>query len=94
MINSTALSKQSLFDIAIQHGGATDAIFDIARRNNISITSALTSGQQIEVEAQVNAAVVNYYNQNGIAPATDNDSNFYVVENYEQNYIEIYEQQQ
>jgi hypothetical protein len=94
----TALNGQSLIDVALQCGGTVEAVFEIARLNNLSITADLASGQQVEVpDVPVNVAVVNYYSRNSISPATAIDDynssppepELYVDEFYvEQNYIE------
>jgi hypothetical protein len=51
----TSKNRQSLFDIAIIHHGAMEAIFSLADRNGLAITDDLSVGQSVEVN---NAEVV------------------------------------
>ncbi len=63
-------SGQSIWDIAIQYCGSADAAFSISRLNNISLTADLTAGAELELPEVIDAAVVKYYTNNGIEPAT------------------------
>ena len=43
----TVAPKQSLLDIALQHAGGAEAVFELAGTNTISITDDLGIGQQL-----------------------------------------------
>lgn len=68
----TALHNQSLFDIAIQHTGSVANAFAIAKANDMSITSFLTSGSKITIpsDVMINNDVKNYIDAKKIQPAT------------------------
>jgi len=59
----TAISNQSLFDIAIQECGTVSAVMDIAMANNVSITQELIPGQSIKIPItdKLNKDVINYF---------------------------------
>jgi len=64
--------NQSLFDISIKAFGSVAFVFDLALHNGLSITSVLEPGQEIEIpELETkDQDIVDYYNENGIEPAT------------------------
>jgi len=64
------LSRQSVFDLAIQQCGCIEAAFDIAQLNNISITDDLLPGQELLMPTAVDTKTATYYAINGITPAT------------------------
>lgn len=66
----TVTSQQSALDLALQFCGGLEAAFDLALRNDISITDDLQDGQQFEVPAIVSKDVTNYYSIHDIRPAT------------------------
>jgi len=71
MTTITPLSGQSIFDIALMKCGVAEAVYDIARSNNISITDNI-EGMDITVgNTETNKKVVEYYTVNKITPATD-----------------------
>jgi hypothetical protein len=65
------LERQSLMDLAIEHGGDLDAVFEIMEMNDLSITAELEAGQSIYVPDAINKAIVYYYFNNNIHPASD-----------------------
>jgi len=70
--------NQTLFDIALIHYGDANTAFAIARKNNISITDILAVGTEIELpEVNKNKAVVDFYANNNIEPATGDSRLFY-----------------
>ncbi|QKX04892.1 hypothetical protein HN014_08160 [Aquimarina sp. TRL1] len=64
------LNNQSLADVAIQHLGSLEAVFDLARENDISITDLLTNNQKIFVPEPLVPEIVAFYRQNNISPST------------------------
>lgn len=70
-METKVLEGQSTLDIAIQTGGSVESVFDLAERNNISITDSLTPEQLLDNPAVSNALVLAYYQAKGLTPATD-----------------------
>ena len=67
---TTVTSRQSLFDIALQHCGIMEAAFDIAQANGISLTDDLTTGQTLTLPEPTDTSMVQHYTTNNIQPAT------------------------
>lgn len=65
------LETQSLLDIAIQEGGGIESLFDLALKNDLSITEKLTPGQNLITPVITNVDTQNYYRIAGLKPATD-----------------------
>lgn len=65
--------RQTMLDIAVIALGSVAGVFALAERNGLSITAALTDGQQLtyELEDVVSHAVRSSYALEHIAPATD-----------------------
>ena len=61
---------QTLFDIAIQELGSTEAAFDLAMTNGLSLTDDLIPVQELELSEIVDSNISNYYKNKGINPAT------------------------
>jgi hypothetical protein len=64
------LSGQTLFDIAIQSCGGTEAAYELAVLNGLNLTDDLVSGQELVLPDVVNSDIVHYYQNNKIQPAT------------------------
>jgi hypothetical protein len=68
------LNNQSLFDVAIQHAGAPEAAFVLARANGLSLTDELETGAYIETPnldvSTSNSRVYDYYSNRKLFPAT------------------------
>lgn len=68
---------QSLFDIALIYFGGTNAAFQVARANNVSVTDMLLTGREIELpELDRIDSNVNFYKNNNIEPATGDNNVF------------------
>ncbi len=69
----TVNDRQTMLDIAVIALGSVAGVFALAVRNGLSITAALTDGQQLsyELEDVVSGAVRSSYALESIAPATD-----------------------
>lgn len=63
-------SRQSLIDVAVQHGGDFGVAFDMAEANGLSLTDDVEAGEKLALPNVQNAKVVQYYTTNGICPAT------------------------
>lgn len=61
---------QSIFDIALQHSGSLEAIVDIAKYNNLSITDSIDTNPII-IPIIHNQRVVDHFALNQITPATE-----------------------
>lgn len=68
-----AKDRQTLMDIAVSSCGDVEAVFDIAEKNDLSLTSELF-GIEIDVPEAVNKHVSGYFSGNGTEPATDSNS--------------------
>jgi nucleoid-associated protein YgaU len=69
--------RQTLWDLALQHCGSANSAFSISRLNNIALTDMPASGTELIVPGVENKTVVNYYADNGIVPATDNQRSMF-----------------
>lgn len=64
------LDGQSLFDIAIQHCGDVQAVYDIAVLNNMSITDDVELGKYLIVPESFDKDISTYMKQKNITPKT------------------------
>ena len=73
------LNNQSLWDIALQEYGTVEAVFELARANDMGVTDLLTAGQELvlpaleETHGRVSLPkpeVVGYYRKNKLHPVT------------------------
>ena len=62
-------TRQSMFDIAQEHAGSTEAAWDIAVANGLSITDDLTL-EPLQATAVLNNRIVTYYRALRHSPAT------------------------
>lgn len=69
--------RQTIFDIAVRHCGDANAAFEIAERNNMSLSGVPVVGTELEVpepDASLAKRIVEYYALNNVSPATDESS--------------------
>ncbi|MDO5609074.1 MAG: hypothetical protein Q4G08_11535 [Capnocytophaga sp.] len=68
----TALHNQSLFDIALQHTGTINGVFELATANGKSVTDDLSAGQILTVPENIltDNDIKKYYTAKAILPAT------------------------
>jgi hypothetical protein len=66
----TALSNQSLIDLAIQTSGSIESAFNFARKNGISVTESIPAGNEFEAVSTLNRDIADYYNAKNLRPAT------------------------
>lgn len=64
------LEGQTFIDLAIQKTGSPLAAFELAVRNNASVTDEIVPGQSLDLGATVNVPIKNYYEVNGLKPST------------------------
>lgn len=74
-MNTTIVqSRQSLWDMAIEHCGSADAAFAMAELNKISpAESRLTAGKRLLTPEPINKTVAKHYAQRQLMPATQTD---------------------
>jgi len=65
-----ALQGQTLFDIAIQSCGGTEAAYALAKLNGLSVTDELVPGQELVLTDIVNPGIALYFKNKNIHPAT------------------------
>ena len=68
----TALHNQSLLDLALQHTGTIESIFEFAEANTINITDDAQAGKTLVLpaEAFTNKDILGYYTAKNLQPAT------------------------
>ena len=62
--------RQNLWDIAVQHCGSADAVFEIATAEGFLPTWQPITGSEVSVPEPSNKRVVSHYASHGIVPAT------------------------
>ena len=66
----TILHNQSLLDLALQHTGGIESIFELAVLNGKNVTDDMVAGASLLVEATTNKDILAYYTAKNIQPAT------------------------
>ena len=68
----TALHNQSLLDLALQHTGMIESIFELATANTLNITDDIVAGNSLMIppEVPLNRDILAYYTAKGLQPAT------------------------
>nr|DAI47759.1 MAG TPA: hypothetical protein [Caudoviricetes sp.]DAJ64165.1 MAG TPA: hypothetical protein [Caudoviricetes sp.] len=68
----TALHNQSLLDLALQHTGTIESVFEFAEANALNITDDVQAGKTLVLPAEVfsNKDILNYYTAKNLQPAT------------------------
>ena len=68
----TVLHNQSLLDLALQHTGTIESIFEMAGANALNITDDVVAGNTLVLpaEAFTNKDILGYYTAKNIQPAT------------------------
>ena len=68
----TVLHNQSLLDLALQHTGTIESIFEFAEANTINITDDAQAGKTLVLpaEAFTNKDILGYYTAKNLQPAT------------------------
>ncbi|MGP1479310.1 MAG: hypothetical protein ACTTJI_06455 [Capnocytophaga sp.] len=68
----TALHNQSLLDLALQHTGSIEAVFELATVNTLSITDDVQAGKTLVLPAEAfsNKDILAYYTAKNLQPAT------------------------
>jgi len=70
----TNRERQWLGDIAVREAGSIEAVVEMAIVKDVSITDKPLAGSLWQEPAPSNRQVMNYYNTNGIYPATSMES--------------------
>ena len=68
----TAQHNQSLLDLALQHTGSIESVFEFAEANAINITDDVVAGKTLALPAEVftNKDILAYYMAKNLQPAT------------------------
>lgn len=66
----TVLHNQSLLDLALQHTGTIESIFELAILNEKSITDDMVAGASLLIGEISNKDILSYYTAKNIQPAT------------------------
>ena len=68
----TVLHNQSLLDVALQHTGTIESVFEFAKANTINITDDVQAGKTLVLpaEAFTNKDILGYYTAKNLQPAT------------------------
>ena len=68
----TVLHNQSLLDLALQHTGTIESIFEFAEANTLNITDDVVAGKILALpdEAFTNQDILAYYISKNLQPAT------------------------
>jgi len=68
----TALHNQSFLDLALQHTGTIESVFEFAEANSINITDDVQAGKTLVLPAEAfsNKDILNYYIAKNLQPAT------------------------
>lgn len=68
----TALHNQSLLDLALQHTGSIESVFELAEANSLNITDDVQAGAHLYLGEGlgVRNEILNYYTAKNLQPAT------------------------
>ena len=66
----TVLHNQSLLDLALQHTGTIESIFELAVLNEKSVTDDMVAGASLLIGEISNKDILNYYTAKSIQPDT------------------------
>ena len=68
----TVLHNQSLLDLALQHTGTIESIFEFAEANSLNITDDVVAGNTLVLSAETftNKDILSYYTAKKLQPAT------------------------
>lgn len=68
----TVLHNQSLLDLALQHTGTIESIFELAEANTLNISDDVVAGKTLVLptEAFTNKDILAYYTAKNLQPAT------------------------
>ena len=70
----TALHNQSLLDLALQHTGTIESVFELAQANSLNITDEVQAGAPLTVpllgKGARNGDILAYYTAKNLQPAT------------------------
>mgnify|MGYP001745476247 FL=1 len=68
----TVLHNQSLLDLALQHTGTIESVFEFAEANSFNITDDVVAGRTLVLSAETftNKDILSYYTAKKLQPAT------------------------
>ena len=63
--NMNTLSGQTLLDVSVQETGTVESVFDIAEKNDLSLTDDIEAGYEMFIDQVIdNAVVIDYRSEN------------------------------
>lgn len=79
MQSISSTQGQWLGDVAIKHAGSVEGLFELAVKNDASPTESLKAGTELTPAEIVSKRVINYFERNGINPASSDTGSAQVV---------------
>lgn len=76
----TVKQGQSIFDIAVQYCGEAHAAFELAKINNITVTTSLVAGTTLLLPKSLNEGLTKYFKDGKHVPATAANLKTQVIE--------------
>lgn len=73
MSKAVVQAGQNIGDIAVQYCGSHEAVFEIARLNNLSVTDEVAAGVEILIPDVYDKRVRRFYVEGGYFPATSDE---------------------
>lgn len=70
MNTAKVTSRQSLFDVAVQHCGTMEAAFELALLNDVSMSADLLVGEAVILPTPADSSTVTTFTVNRYMPAT------------------------
>lgn len=68
----TTQEGQNLMDLAIQHLGDQSGVFDLAMKNDVSMTDPVAPGTKLDLPDVIDNQVTGYFAEKQLFPATNN----------------------
>lgn len=83
---------QTLADVAVQEYGAWEALTEIAKLNNVSMTDVLDAGELLTLpDGTWNRAMESYCKANRVSPATARDSGGISMRIFDEQFNEVFD---
>lgn len=79
MQSISSTQGQWLGDVAIKHAVSVEGLFELAVKNDASPTESLKAGTELTPAEIVSKRVINYFERNGINPASSDTGSAQVV---------------
>ena len=91
-MKQTVKDGQTLTDVAVQEYGAWEAVAEIARQNDVSMTDVPTAGSEVVLpDGTWNRTMESYCKANQVSPATARNSGCIVMRIFDEQFNEVFE---